>query len=107
LATIIWATYACTGESVELTEEDFAHIKLEHPDLNVDEQALKVTVEAPEICTLEVDGSLNFYRRGVIPRRAGRYLHVLVRRGGQTADLAVHTAWASKQVDHPYEEVLC
>ena len=65
-----------------------------------------MTVEAPEVCTLEIDRSLNFYRRGVIPRREGRYLHVLVRRPGLQAQAAVHTAWASKAID-PFEEILC
>jgi hypothetical protein len=106
LASIIWTTYACTGDSVELTDDDLRHIRAEHPDLTIDEQAIRVTVEAPEVCTLEIDGSLNFYRRGVIPRREGRYLHVLVRRPGLQAQAAVHTAWASKAID-PFEEILC
>lgn len=106
MARPLWITYACTGESVELMDDDLEHIRNEHPDLSVDEAALRLTVEAPEIATREMDGSLNFYRRGVIPRREGRYLHAVVRRPGLEAEAAVHTAWASKAVD-PFEEVIC
>ena len=107
MATVLWITYACTGETVELTDEALEHIRSEHPDLAVDEDMLRMTVQRPDVCTLEVDGSLNFYAKGIVPRRTGRYLHVLVRRGGHEAQLEVRSAWASKAVDHPYEEILC
>ena len=106
MGSIIWTTYACNGDSVELTDDDLAHIRFEHPDLAADPDIIRLTVETPEVCTLEIDGSMNFYRRGVIPRREGRYLHVVVRRPGLQAQAAVRTAWASKAVD-PFEEIIC
>ncbi len=107
MATVLWITYACTGETVELTDEALDHIWKEHPDLAIDDSVIRMTVERPDLCTLEFDGSLNFYAKGVIARRTGRYLHVVVRRGGQEAQLEVRTAWASKAIDHPYEAILC
>lgn len=99
---VIWLTYDPLGQSVAFSEEARAHIVYEHPDLEYHVDAIRPTIEAPGVCTREVDGSLNYYRRGVLPAQVGKYLHVVVR-PSQLADLEVRTAWPADFVDE-YEE---
>jgi hypothetical protein len=101
-----WITYDCLGRSVELSDEAWEHILLEHPDLAGYEWAIKQAIEKPYVLTRELDRSLNYYGRGLLPARHARYVHVLGRLGGTQCDISVHTAWPANAVD-PYEEVLC
>lgn len=102
---VLWTTYDPVGQSVALTDEAWHHILYEHPDLAGYQWAIRLAVENPHVCTRELDGSINYYARHVLPRRVGRYLHVIARRS-QIADLEVHTAWPTDAVDE-YEERLC
>jgi hypothetical protein len=103
---ILWITYEPRGLSVAFTEEAWAHILYEHPDLSPWQGAIKSTVEDPDVCTKELDESLNYYRREVVPKALGKYLHVLVRPTvANGADLEIHTAWPTDFVD-AFEERL-
>lgn len=61
-------------------------------------------VQEPNICVREKDGSVNFYKRGVIPGRPDAYLHVVVVDGRDESH--VRTAWICYEID-PFEEFLC
>lgn len=80
---------------------------LEHPErrfLGGHESAAKTTVEDPDVCTRETDGSINYYRTGTMRRYPSLYMHVLVRRSADGAG-EVETIWPSRVID-PAEEYL-
>lgn len=102
---IIWTTNDCRGKQVNLTDDAWSHALGKRPFLAGHEGQARLTVEDPNICTREGDGSINYYRRGAINGRPQLYLHVLVRDiDGATGD--VHTAWPCEVVDN-WEEILC
>ena len=63
-----------------------------------------MAVEDPDACTREADESINYYRRGIIAKYPGMYLHVVVRRADAERARVV-TAWPARSID-PYEELL-
>ena len=101
---VLWLTTDCRGRPIELSDTAWQHVCDTHPEVQGCEKQTRLTVEAPNVCTREADGSVNYYRLGGIPGRPGVYLHVVARDYGDKA--VVHTAWAALAVD-PFEEFLC
>ncbi len=74
------------------------------PEIAGLEAAAKATVEDPNFCVQEADGSINYYKLGAVAGRPEVYLHVVVRDDPNGA--TVRTAWISRAVDL-FEEFLC
>jgi hypothetical protein len=94
------------GKRVEMSEAAWSHA-LAHPQrsfLAGHEEQARLTVEDPDVCTREKDGSINYYRRGTLARYGDMYLHVVARPAGENG-LRVHTVWPSPSID-PCEEYL-
>lgn len=102
--TDLWIAYDPLGRSVAFTREARTHIEFEHPDLAPYVDAIRIAIEDPDIVTRELDGSVNYYRADVVPRRIAKYLHVLARESSE-ADLEIRTAWPTGAVDE-FEERL-
>ena len=94
-----------SGSSDHFSEDAWRHILLDHAELQPFQDAIRATVEHPNLCAKESDASLNYYRRGVLAAWPQLYLHVLAREDGEGV-IHIRTAWPSKRID-PFEEVLC
>ena len=100
----LWTTTDCRGRIVTLDSGTWDRHVVRRPEISALESIAKLTVERPNLCTREADGSINYYRRGDVPGRPNAYLHVVARDGfGQTE---VRTACICFAVD-PFEEILC
>lgn len=100
----IWITRDCRDQPVEFIEKAWNHIVADHPELEPYRDAVRLTVERPNFCTREADGSINYYRLGTLDRWPQLYLHVLARVEGDMTQ--IKTAWPAKRID-PFEEMLC
>lgn len=99
-----WSTTDCQGKTVEMDDQAWAHAVRKRPFLAGLEQEARLTVEDPDVCAVESDGSVNYYRQGGIARYPKLYMHVVARDVSESRR-KVHTVWPSKVVDD-YEELL-
>ena len=100
----MWIATDCRGRSTTLHEGNWLKHVRKRPEIAGLEAQARATVEDPNFCVREADGSINYYRHGVIPNRPSAYLHVVARDDG--AATHIRSIWICFELD-PFEEFLC
>lgn len=73
-------TQSALGKKIRLTKAQWAHIRIEHAELDSQHQSLRETLQAPDfICYNATEDSFEYYRHYAVTPVTAKYLKVVAR----------------------------